>query len=59
MESSAVVTGDVVHVVARLVDGRLDRKVWVGEYDVKRGDVSASAHRIAVEAAAEIGKRAR
>ena len=57
MEASAVVTGDIIHVVARLVDGRRDRKVWVGEYDVKRGDVSTSAHQIAVAAASEITRR--
>lgn len=52
VESSAVVTGDVVHVVARIIDGRTDRKVWVGEYDVRRGDVPAAAARIAGDTAA-------
>jgi TolB-like protein len=54
MEASAVVTGNLVHVVARVVDGRLDRKVWVGEYDVPRADISASAARIAADTAAAV-----
>jgi adenylate cyclase len=52
MESSAVITGEVVHVVTRMVDARLDRKIWVGEYDVRRIEVLTMAPRIAAEAAA-------
>jgi TolB-like protein len=43
MEASAAITADDLHVVARLVDGRLDRKVWVGEYDFPRADVLKAA----------------
>jgi TolB-like protein len=50
LESSAVVTGDIVHVVARVVDARTDRKVWVGEYDVSRSEIASRARGIATEA---------
>ena len=51
IEASAEVTASGMRVVARLVDGRSDRKVWVGEYDVPRDEVAAAARRLANESA--------
>jgi TolB-like protein len=52
MEARAVVTDGRVRVSARLVDGVLDRKMWVGDYDFAAADVPSAARQIAVEAAA-------
>jgi TolB-like protein len=52
MEASAVASANDVRVVVRLVDGVLDRKVWVGEYDLTRSEIPAGARQIATEAAA-------
>jgi TolB-like protein len=51
LEASADIRGPTISVVARLVDGRLDRKVWVGEYSLRRDEVSAAARHIASESA--------
>ena len=50
MEGSAIVEEGRLKVVARLVDGVLDRKVWVGEYQGSPDEVSALESRIAAEA---------
>jgi TolB-like protein len=50
MEGSAVIEGGQLKVVARLVDGVLDRKVWVGEYQGSPDNVDALEARIAAEA---------
>jgi TolB-like protein len=50
MEGSAVIEGGQLKVVARLVDGVLDRKVWVGEYQGTPDQVDALEARIAAEA---------
>jgi TolB-like protein len=52
MESTLTVESANLHVVTRLVDGTLDRKVWVGEYDTAAGEIRELARRIAAEAAA-------
>jgi TolB-like protein len=52
MEAGVSFTTDGMRVVVRLVDGRLDRKVWVSEYEVERSDVSSRARTIAADAAA-------
>jgi TolB-like protein len=52
IEGSVDAAADPAHLILRLVDGKLDRKVWVGEYDVPRGDVAAHARKIAIDAAA-------
>jgi len=51
MEASAVLAGDEVRVSARLVDGVLDRKVWVGQYTFSPSEIPSAARRIAAEAA--------
>lgn len=50
MEGSAVVEEGRLTVVARLVDGARDRKVWVGEYQGTPQEVSTLESRIAAEA---------
>jgi adenylate cyclase len=50
MEGSAVVEDGRLKVVARLVDGVLDRKVWVGEYQGLPDEVATLETRIAAEA---------
>jgi TolB-like protein len=50
MEGSAVVEDGRLKVVARLVDGLRDRKVWVGEYLGNPSDVSNLEAQIAGEA---------
>jgi TolB-like protein len=50
MEGSAVVEDGRLKVVARLVDGLRDRKVWVGEYQGSPDNVSNLEARIAAEA---------
>jgi adenylate cyclase len=50
MEGSAVVEQGRLKVVARLVDGALDRKVWVGEYQSALDEIEALQTRIATEA---------
>lgn len=56
MEASAIVQGSGIHVEARLVDGELDRKVWVGRYDSRSEDIPDLARRIAAEASAGLVK---
>ena len=51
IEGSAVANGDDLRVVVRLVDARIDRKVWVGEYRTSVRDIAAIARTIATEAA--------
>jgi TolB-like protein len=50
IEGSAIVEGGRVKVVARLVHGLLDRKVWVGEYDSSPQEIAELQRRIAAEA---------
>jgi TolB-like protein len=50
MEGSAIVEGGQLKVVARLVDGVQDRKVWVGEYQGSPDQIDALEARIAAEA---------
>jgi TolB-like protein len=51
IEASAVLSGNVVQVSARLVDGPSDRKVWVGQYAFAPSEVRSASRRIAEEAA--------
>jgi TolB-like protein len=57
VEASVVFVGEQLRVAARLVDGRLDRKVWVGEYVTDRHEVAAAARQIAAEAASAAAAR--
>jgi len=52
MEGSVIVEGGGIHVIARLVDGAVDRKVWVAEYDTAPGQIAELNRRIASEAGA-------
>lgn len=52
MESTVTIEGGQFTVVARLVHGEIDRKVWVGEYDASAHEIRDLSRRIAVEAAA-------
>jgi TolB-like protein len=52
MESTLTVESTNLHVAARLVDGTLDRKVWVGQYDAATDEMRELARRIAAESAA-------
>jgi adenylate cyclase len=51
LEASVVITGQQLHLVVRLVDGRRDRKMWVSEYDARSADLSSAARQIAVATA--------
>jgi TolB-like protein len=51
IEASAVLSGNEVHVSARLVDGPSDRKVWVGQYAFAASEIRSASRRIAAEAA--------
>jgi TolB-like protein len=50
MEASAMVEEGRLKIVARLVDGVLDRRVWVGEYQGRPDEVEVLQARIAAEA---------
>jgi TolB-like protein len=52
MEASLIAEGDSLRVSARLVDGELDRKVWVEEFSARRSEIPELQRRIAVTAAA-------
>jgi TolB-like protein len=52
MESTVRIEGGHLSVVARLVSGPLDRKVWVGEYDAPVSAIGELSRRIAAESAA-------
>ena len=52
VEGSVDLTDDRPRLTIRLVDARLDRKVWVGEYVLQDTNLSSSAQAIAAEAAA-------
>ena len=52
VEGSVTPRGDQLRVSVRLVDARLDRKVWVTEYDVAPQDLFPTARRMAAETAA-------
>jgi TolB-like protein len=56
VEASASVTGEHIEVVARLVDGRRDRKVWVGEYAFTADRLRDTARAIARESAAALDR---
>ncbi len=56
MEGSVVVEAGGIHVVARLVDAVIDRKVWVSEYDSPPDQIADLNRRIAAEAAATVIK---
>jgi TolB-like protein len=58
VEASAIVREDHVALAIRLVDGRLDRKVWVGEYRVPREEIEPAARRIAIDTSAAAVSRA-
>ena len=47
LEASVVITGQNLHLVVRLVDGRTDRKVWVSEYDARATEMGDTARLIA------------
>jgi adenylate cyclase len=51
MESTVRIEGGHLTVVARLVRGQLDRKVWVGEYDAPVSAMEELSRRIAAESA--------
>ena len=51
IEASVVIRGGNVWAIARLVDARIDRKVWVGEYEMAGPEITPTARRIAAEAA--------
>jgi TolB-like protein len=51
LEATAVVSAGTLEVTARIVDGAIDRKVWVGEYLVSASEFPTLARRIAAEAA--------
>lgn len=50
LEATLDITGDNIHLIVRLVDAELDRKVWVGQYDATRGQAVDLAQRIGPEA---------
>jgi adenylate cyclase len=52
MEGSAIVERGQLKVTARLVDGAMDRKVWVGEYAGATDTIADLQRRLATEAAA-------
>lgn len=52
VEASAIVRDEHVDIAIRLVDGRLDRKVWVGEYKIPREEIGPAARRIAIDTSA-------
>lgn len=56
MEGSVVVEAGGIHVVARLVDSVIDRKVWVSEYDSPPDQIADLTRRIAAQAAATVIK---
>jgi TolB-like protein len=51
LEASVVMTGENLHLVVRLVNGRTDRKVWVSEYDARSTEMGDTARRIATNTA--------
>jgi TolB-like protein len=57
MEASAVLEAGNLRVQARLVDGLIDRKVWVGEYSADPTSIPVLSRQIAFEAAAAAIKR--
>ncbi len=58
IEASVDDEASEILVVARVVDARTDRKVWVSDYRGARDDVRGIAQRLAFDAGAEIVKRA-
>jgi TolB-like protein len=58
VEASAVTDAGGLHAEARLVDGVLDRKVWVGTYDAPQGDVSNLAKQMAADISTAARQRA-
>ena len=52
MESTITRDGGRIRVVTRLVNGELDRKIWVGEYEGAASEIEALSRRIATESAA-------
>ena len=58
IEASVDDEASEILVVARVVDARTDRKVWVSDYRGARDDVRGIAQRVAFDAGAEIVKRA-
>lgn len=57
VEGSVTPQGDRLHLSVRLVDARLDRKVWVEEYDITQRDLIPMARTIAAETAAAALRR--
>jgi len=52
VESTITREGGRLRVVTRLVNGELDRKIWVGEYDAAASEIEDLSRRIATESAA-------
>ena len=52
MESTITRDGGRLRVVTRLVNGELDRKIWVGEFDAAASEIEDLSRRIATESAA-------
>jgi TolB-like protein len=50
LEASVTTAGDAVRVSARLVDARIDRKVWVNDFTGTRRDLLDLERRIAAAA---------
>jgi TolB-like protein len=57
LEASVDDEASEILIVARLVNARTDRKIWVSDYRGQRDDVRSLAQRIAFEVSAEILKR--
>lgn len=56
LEGSVTTAGDAVRVSARLVDARLDRKVWVSDFAGTRRDLPDLQRRIAAAAGSAAGQ---
>jgi adenylate cyclase len=59
LEGTVEVKGDIVRLTGRLVDGAIDRKVWVEDFVGRSDDLRDLQHRIATAVAAAAANRAR
>ena len=57
LEGSVELSGEQVRVAARLVDGVLDRKIWVHDFAGRRGDLPALQREIAAATATAAANR--
>jgi TolB-like protein len=57
LEGSVELSGEQVRVAARLVDGVLDRKIWVQDFAGRRGDLPALQREIAAATATAAANR--